>query len=115
MAGHKSCHSVKGVYISELPNQPSDMGISTCLVMAIRQQNNTLRIKQERVALQELKESFFLKVFQFCIILSNLEQSNEISSNIVQSCAILCYLWLTYTHIYENIMPLSSKIVTTLT
>ena len=31
MAGHKSCHAIRGVYISELPNQPSDMGLGTRL------------------------------------------------------------------------------------
>ena len=25
MTGNESCHAIKGVYISELPNQPSDM------------------------------------------------------------------------------------------
>ena len=31
MAGHKSCHAVRGVCISELPNQPSDMELGTRL------------------------------------------------------------------------------------
>ena len=62
-----------------------------------------------------------IKFFATCSILVNFvwtswikwnfNQSHIILCNLVQFLAILCYLWLNYTYIYENIMPLLSKTV----